>query len=104
MDCDFYWADDDSYGQGIARKYALKSPHPIMCSSPESDNCMYMFQSGSRYYLWNLSMGDIWEIVTVMNGVDIVTKIAKQGLKSPKLAEIHQGSTSGLENAVDKLL
>jgi hypothetical protein len=104
MDYDFYWADDDSYGQRIAREHGLKSPHPIMCSSPESNNCMYMFQSGSKCYLWNLSMGDIWEIVTVMNGVDIVTKIAKQGLKSLKLAEIYQGSTSGLGNAVDKLL
>ena len=104
MDYDYDWADKDSKGQRIARKHGLKSPHPIMCSSPESDNCMYMFQSGSKYYLWNLSMGDIWEIVTVMNGVDIVTKIAKQGLKSLKLAEVHQGSISGLENAVDKLL
>jgi hypothetical protein len=49
-------------------------------------------------------LGDIWEIVTVMNGVDIVRKIANQGLKSLKLAEVHQELTSGLENAVDKLL
>jgi hypothetical protein len=72
-----------------------------MCSSPESNNCLYMFQSGSKYYLWNLSIGDIWEIVTAMNGVDIITKIAKQGLKSLKLVEAHHGSTSSLENAVD---
>jgi len=44
MDYDFYWADDDSDGQRIARKHGLKSPLPIMCSSPESDNCMYVFQ------------------------------------------------------------
>jgi hypothetical protein len=56
---------------------------------------MYMFQSGSKCYLWNLSMGDIWEIVTAMNAVDIVAKIAKQGLKSLKLAEVPEVSTSG---------
>jgi hypothetical protein len=49
---------------------------------------MYMFQSGSKCYLWNLSMGDFWEIVTAMNVVDIMTKIAKQGLKSLKFVEV----------------
>ena len=33
-----------------------------------------MFQSGSKYYIWNLIEGDIWEIVTSMDLVDIVTK------------------------------
>ena len=33
-------------------------------------------------------MGDIWEIVMAMNAVDIVTKIAKQGLKLLKLVEV----------------
>ena len=59
-----------------------------MCSSRESDNCMYMFQSGSKYYPWSQSMGDIWEIVVVMNAVDVMTKIVKQGLKSLTLAEV----------------
>jgi hypothetical protein len=72
----------------MAKAHGLESPQPIMCSSRESNNCMYMFQSGSKCYLWNLSMGDIWEIVTAMNAVDIVTKIAKQGLKLLKLVEV----------------
>jgi hypothetical protein len=40
---------------------------------------MYMFQCGSIYYLWNLIEDDIWEIVTSMALVDIVTAIGKKG-------------------------
>jgi hypothetical protein len=51
-----------------------------------------MFQSGSKYYLWNPIEGDVCETVTAMNGVDIVTKIAKQGLKSLKLVDVDVSS------------
>ena len=54
-----------------------------------------MFQSGNKYYLWDPSVGDTWEIVTAMNAVDIMAKIAKRGLKSLKLTEMPQVSISG---------
>jgi hypothetical protein len=82
MDYDYFWADKDSDGQRIARNHGLKSAQPIMCSAPDSDNCLYMFQSGSKYYIWNPIEGGIWEIMTSMDLVEIVTKIAKLGLKS----------------------
>ena len=68
----------------------MKSPRPIMCSSPESDNCLYMFQSGSKYYIWNTIEGGIWEIITSMDLVKIVTQIAKLGLKALKIAKIYR--------------
>ena len=54
---------------------------------------MTMFQSGSKYYLWNPMDGDIWEIMTSMDQVEIVTKIAKLGLKSLTVAKIDQVSS-----------
>ena len=90
MDCDFFWADKDSDGQRIARKHGLKSAQPIMSSAPDSDNCMTMFQSGSKYYLWNPIEGGIWEIVTSMALVDIVTEIDKPRLGSLKTAKVYQ--------------
>ena len=66
-----------------------------MCSSPESGDCLYMFQSGSKYYLWNPIEGAIWEIVTSMDLVDIVTEIAKLGVRSLTFALVPQMSTSG---------
>jgi hypothetical protein len=54
---------------------------------------MTMFQSGSKYYLWNPIEGGIWEIVTSMDLVEIVTKIAKLGLKSLTVTEVDQVSS-----------
>ena len=64
-----------------------------MCSTRESGDCLYMFQSGSKYYLWNPIEGDIWEIVTSMDLVDIVTEIDKPGLGSLKIAKVYQVSS-----------
>ena len=72
----------------MAKAYGLKPPQAIMCSAPDSDNCMTMFQSGSKYYLWNPIEGGIWEIVTSMDLVDIITQIDKLGLISLKVAEV----------------
>jgi hypothetical protein len=47
-----------------------------------------MFQSGSKYYLWNAIEGEIWEIVTSMDLVDIITQIDKLGLGSLKVVEV----------------
>jgi hypothetical protein len=56
---------------------------------------MSMFQSGSKYYLWNPIEGAIWEIVMSMDLVDIITEIGKPGLGSLKIAPVRQMSTSG---------
>ena len=49
-----------------------------------------MFQSGDKYYIWNPIEGEIWEIVTSMNLVDIVTEIDKPRQGSLKLVEVDQ--------------
>jgi hypothetical protein len=66
----------------MAKDHGLKSPQPIMCSARES--ALYMFQSGSKYYIWNPIEGSVWEIMTSMDLVGIVTQMAKQGLKALK--------------------
>ena len=88
MDYDFFWADKDCDGQRIARKHGLKLAQPIMCSAPDSDFCLHMFQSGSKYYIWNPIEGGIWEIMTSMDLVDIITQIDKLGLISLKVAKV----------------
>ena len=59
-----------------------------MCSIPESGNYVSVFQSGSKYYLWDPIQGTIWEIVTSMDLVDLVTEFGKVGLGSLKLVEV----------------
>ena len=63
-----------------------------MCSAPDSNNCMHMFQSGSRYYLWNPIEGGIWEIMT-SDLAEIVTTITKLGLKWLEIEKVYQVSS-----------
>ena len=74
----------------MAEDHGLKSPQPIMCSSRESDNHMYIFQSGSKYYIWNPMAGTVWEIMTSMDLVGIVAEITKLGIRSLKIKRIHE--------------
>jgi collagenase-like PrtC family protease len=74
----------------MAKDYGLKSPQPIMCSSRESVNAMYMFQSGSRYYIWDQMTGTVGEIMTSMDLVGIVAEITKLGVRSLKIKRIHE--------------
>jgi hypothetical protein len=60
---------------------------------PESGNCMSIFQSGSKYYLWNPIEGAIWEIVTSVDLVDIITEMGKPRFGSLKIMPIRQMST-----------
>ena len=72
----------------MAEIYGLKSPQPIMCSSP--DGQMWIFQSGSKYYIWCPIEDIVSEIMTSMDLVNIVTKITKLGLRSLKTKQIHE--------------
>ena len=87
------WANKDSYGQRIVRKHGLKRAQPIMRSTRESGECLHMFQSGGKYYIWNPIEGGIWEIATSMDLVDIVTEIDKPRPGSLKLVEVDQVSS-----------
>jgi hypothetical protein len=88
MEYDSIWANNNSDVHTMAKHYGLKSPQPIMCNTPESDNCLTMFQSGSKYYFWNPIEGGIYKIVTSMDLVDIITEIDKRGLRSLKCMEV----------------
>jgi hypothetical protein len=84
----FYW------GNAVVKAHGLEPPKPIMCSIPESESgdCEYMFQSGSKYYLWNPIEGVIAEIVTSMDLIDIMAEIDKPRMGSLKLAKVYQVS------------
>ena len=77
----------------IARRHGLKWAQPIMRHTRDSDHCLHMFQSGSKYYLWNPIEGGIWEIVTSMDLVDIITEIDKPRMGSLKLAKVYRVSS-----------
>jgi hypothetical protein len=74
----------------MAKARGLESPQPIMRSTRQSGDCHYMFQSGSKYYLWNLIADQIWEIVTSMDLVDIVREIGKPRYGSLEIKRVYE--------------
>ena len=74
----------------MAKAHGLESPQPIMRSIRQSGDCYYMFQSSSKYYLWNLIADQIWEIVTSMDLVDIVREIGKPRYGSLKTKRVYE--------------
>ena len=79
----------------MAKAHGLKSPQPIMGSTPDSGNYLFMLQSSSKYYLSDPIEGAVWKIITPTDLVDTVTEIGKPGLGSLKTAEVLQISTYG---------
>ena len=75
----------------MVKSHGLEPPQPIMCSDPKSESgaSEFMFQSGSKYYLWNPIEGTIGEIVTSMDLVDIITEIDKPRMGSLKFANVY---------------
>ena len=78
MDINFYWAKSNSDEQRMAKTYGLNSPDPIMCNDSESGNCLYLFQSGSKYYVWNEVADTVNEITKPTKLTDIVNTIAHE--------------------------
>jgi len=87
MDIQYYWAESNCDGQRMAKSYGLSSPDPIMCNNSESGNCLYLFQSGSKYYVWNEAADTVNEITSPTNLTDIVNTIAS-GFKNLQLKKL----------------
>ena len=72
----------------MAKDYSLKPLQPIMRNTRNSGNCMTCFSLAASTTSRNPIEGDIWQIVTSMDLVDIVTQIARRGLKSLTVAPL----------------
>ncbi|KIW99362.1 uncharacterized protein Z518_11350 [Rhinocladiella mackenziei CBS 650.93] len=93
MGYDIYWAKESGAGQRMARRHGLEWAKPIMRCDTDSGDCLHMFQSGGKCYIWNPIEGNIWEIMVSMDVVEIVTQMDKLGLKSLPVKKIDQISS-----------
>lgn len=85
---DFYWENDDSKGRVFAKDHGLNSPKPAMCSTRESGDCLYMFQSGSNYYIWNQIESTVWRIKELLDLEEIVSTINKLDVEGLSIEEV----------------
>jgi hypothetical protein len=72
----------------MAREYGLNSPRAIMRSAPQTGEGLYMFQSGSKFYIWDEMGGDVEEITVSQNLNKILEIINKKSLNALKLRQI----------------
>ena len=59
-----------------------------MCSASETGEGLYMFQSGSKFYIWNEMDGDVSEITISQNLNKILEIIGKKGLRALELRQV----------------
>lgn len=85
---DFLWESENGNGHRLAQKYGLNSPQPIMCTTPETGEGLYMFESNNRFYIWNQMDGDIWEITKSQDFDKILETMCQKGLGPLKLKNI----------------
>lgn len=72
----------------MARERGLESPKPIMCSAPETGEGLYMFQSGSNFYIWDQMGDDVEEITRSQDLNEILEIMHKKGFKEFGLREV----------------
>lgn len=88
MMMDFYWENNDSKGKVFAKNHGLDLPKPTMCSTLDSGDCLYMFQSGTNYYIWNQIESTLWRIKELQDLEVIVSTIGKLGVESLVIEEV----------------
>lgn len=89
IDYDFNWSTSESDGQVIANELGLPSPQPILGTERPSGELLYLFQSDTKYYLWNQIEQGVYEIVQPNSLKDIVSAMAiPKGLASVEVKEV----------------
>lgn len=79
MYLDLTWNGPETSGAEMAEEFGLQSPKPIMCTTPNSGNSMYMFESCGEYYMWEEMVDYVWRITCPTRLEDILKKMREAG-------------------------
>ncbi|KAK6705451.1 hypothetical protein SNK05_009348 [Fusarium graminearum] len=71
MDLDYYWADGVRGKQAAAYR-GLDNPTPLMRLSLSDGGDQFLFTSGGKFYLWNMTSDDVSIIISPTSQEDIV--------------------------------
>ena len=71
LSAESYWGRTDGKGVRLAKQYGFNNPMPVMCSTPASGSCEYMFKAGDDFYIWNQIQDDVRKITypTTLNNI-----------------------------------
>lgn len=82
------WLDPSGVGSLMAINYGLNNPKPIMCSTGQSGDAMYIVQCGMAFYIWNQLNGDVFSIQGVTSVKQLVQIINQRGTKGLTIAQL----------------
>jgi hypothetical protein len=82
------WFDPSGEGSLMAKKYDLHDLRPIMCSTGQSGDAMYIVQSGLTFYIWNQLNGDVFSIEGVTSVKQLVQIIKQRGIKGLAMSQL----------------
>jgi hypothetical protein len=57
MGYDYFWGSSNEERQAMAADHGLENPQPIMYETSDSGGYLCLFQSGTKYYIWNMAFG-----------------------------------------------
>lgn len=60
---------------------------PVMCTTPQSGNTLYMFEADSKFYLWNLIEDSVFHITSPDTESEIIQKITEDDVKGLDVEE-----------------
>jgi hypothetical protein len=86
LDYEANWSEATSYGSVLAAAYELKSPQPVICSTRQSGDAFYIFQSEGKFYIWNQIEGSLFCIDSPTTLDGILKTIKAPGLGGLKVS------------------
>ncbi|GAB1311985.1 hypothetical protein MFIFM68171_02195 [Madurella fahalii] len=75
------WAKQTGRGRALAERYGLRDPRPLLTTTPESGDCVWLFASSGKHYVWNEVEGTLFAIVSPSTLAEITTLMGPSGFK-----------------------
>jgi hypothetical protein len=90
IDHENLWSTPNSFGQEMARECGLDNPQPKMASTPESGEGYFIFQSGNKFYIWDMIQAGVWEILKPNTLDRIIETMVERGEGALKVKELRE--------------
>ncbi|KAI0890540.1 uncharacterized protein GGS22DRAFT_151185 [Annulohypoxylon maeteangense] len=90
MQISLYWGDVGE-GKLAANTVGLNAPQPVMIKSRDTGGDAYVFTSGDKVYLWNMTMGNVWQYTKPADLDGLLTEMRKPaGTNDVDMELVHQ--------------
>ncbi|KAH6632439.1 hypothetical protein F5144DRAFT_630304 [Chaetomium tenue] len=84
MKTDYYWpADEDVRGTEQAKARGLADPQPLMRLALAESGDMYLFKSGDKFYIWNVTSDVVSVIKAPVEQGKVLKALGEMAVRTP---------------------